>query len=459
MYHRQVPLLRLSHLVQATFAYHMRSTGVEIAVFAGHMPLDRRVLNLVPTDVMSMYFASWTPTLLGVPSFAVTSSAPDCDENCTASFLPGGVANARKISQFLNSTLLEGGLFGNAETIQIRRAPGLLLRFVTLGTDFDFNRENECKLYGLSLNDAIQICIRQSNESLAVGWAACPTRLLGVGCRNDVSWTQKAMRKKIKVTAFKQFATTAYDRQDFSIINVEKNSEPIVQPLFAADFTATWEKVFSPKSGSSSTDIMMSNSLTYSLTWLLRLYDDSFPDDENTPLRHLQNFVSIPQQFMVTCVQFINYSAPFLTGFDMPRELETTVVSGTSTERFVGQVWTVWLFISASAVTMLGIGTVFLYVLMENTAMPRSTGLSELDFVSRLGRGDTGEAAISIKELVRDKGLSKCNAWKASKALRGLNIELSMQEVESGPELSLVVLERSYKSRSGNCRQLPACAQ
>jgi hypothetical protein len=34
----------------------------------------------------------------------------------------------------------------------------------------------------------------------------------------------------------------------------------------------------------------MTSSLTYAITWLLRLYDDVFPDDTHTPQAHLRNF-------------------------------------------------------------------------------------------------------------------------------------------------------------------------
>ena len=155
--------------VQATFEYHFHQTQGEIPVFAGWMPLDKRVLNIIRPSRICMYFATWTPTLLGVPKYAVSMPTPNCTGSCTSIFLPGGLETARKVSPILNLTLLEGGTFKDAETIRIVNAPGLLLKFDQLHVDFDFDREGECTVYGQNTNDSIQICVRPTNHSLAVG--------------------------------------------------------------------------------------------------------------------------------------------------------------------------------------------------------------------------------------------------------------------------------------------------
>ncbi len=64
---------------------------------------------------------------------------------------------------------MEGGVFRDSETIQIRNAPGILLRFDQLPPGFDFDRTHECQTYGQHLNDTLQVCIRPVNGSLAVG--------------------------------------------------------------------------------------------------------------------------------------------------------------------------------------------------------------------------------------------------------------------------------------------------
>jgi hypothetical protein len=94
---------------------------------------------------------------------------PNCTGSCTSIFLPGGLETARRVSPILNLTLLEGGTFKDAETIRIVNAPGLLLKFDQLHADFDFDREGECTVYGQNTNNSIQICIRSTDHSLAVG--------------------------------------------------------------------------------------------------------------------------------------------------------------------------------------------------------------------------------------------------------------------------------------------------
>lgn len=133
------------------------------------MPMDETLLRLIPASYVGMFFASWIPTLLDIPKFATPMPIAGCEENCTSAFLPGGIETARKIAPFLNMTLMEGGIFRDAETIQIQNAPGILLRFDDLPLDFDFDRKTECHTYGQHLNDTLQVCIRSMDGRLAFG--------------------------------------------------------------------------------------------------------------------------------------------------------------------------------------------------------------------------------------------------------------------------------------------------
>jgi hypothetical protein len=155
---------------RAEFVYYFKETAEKTAVFAGSgVPLDELVLALIPASYIGIFFVSWIPTLLDVPKYAVSMPLEGCGENCTSSFLPGGIETARKLGPYLNTTLLEGGVFRGSETIQIHNAPGILLRFDNLPPTFDFDRARECHTYGQHLNDTLQVCIRPVNGSLAVG--------------------------------------------------------------------------------------------------------------------------------------------------------------------------------------------------------------------------------------------------------------------------------------------------
>jgi hypothetical protein len=212
------------------------------------------------------------------------------------------------------------------------------------------------------------------------------------------------------MTRYKQYATTAYNGLDFSILNISPTSPPIPETLNATTYLAIWEKIFHPPDQTSNeNDIAVINALTYAVTWLLRLYDDVFPDDAHTPLSHLRNFLAIPQQFMVTCLQFANYSVPAglegLEGrFALPDDMQTTAVRGTSTTRFLALGWVVWVYIASAGVVVVGVGAVILGMVVRRERIPGSSGFVEVDLAARFqdtrGDGD-GDGLKAMRELGR----------------------------------------------------------
>ena len=263
------------------------------------------------------------------------------------------------------------------------------------------------------------------------------------------------MRKKIVMTAYKQYATTAYKRKDFSIVNVHPTSELQIQPLDVSDFTATWNKIFIPSNSSSPDDITMINALTFSLSWLLRLYDDVFPDDTNTPLTHLQNFLAIPLQFMVTCTQFANYTLPAgIRGvFVLPEDMQTTAMSGESTQRFAGQVWTVWVFIASAALVTAAVGGVFLWMVLQREPLPNSSGVHEMDIVMRAGKGGGKHGLETLGEFARDKNLDDKSCWRLVRSFRRNRLK-TVQEGTSPSGVSLLVRRKGSDDESGSADQV-----
>jgi hypothetical protein len=103
------------------------------------------------------------------------------------------------------------------------------------------------------------------------------------------------------MTTYKQYATTAYDRQNFSIIDVRPTADLEQMPLNASDYITIFKKIMTiPTSPISQTDRADIESLVYSLTWLQRNYTGSFPDDQNSLVTNLHNFLAIPMQFTIT---------------------------------------------------------------------------------------------------------------------------------------------------------------
>jgi hypothetical protein len=229
------------------------------------------------------------------------------------------------------------------------------------------------------------------------------------------------------MTRYKQYATTAFNGRDFSILHVEPTSPPQAETLNATTYLDIWTKIFQPPSSTSSSinenDKSVTNALTYAVTWLLRLYDDVFPDDAHTPLSHLRNFLAIPQQFMVTCLQFANYSVPagfeevFGTRFALPDDMRTVAVRGRSTTRLLALGWVVWVYIASAAVVVLGVGGVVVWMVVRREGIPGSSGFVEVDLAARFRDGDAAAAARGGDEdgdgdgdglrVIRDLGRSR----------------------------------------------------
>ncbi|KAK3387386.1 hypothetical protein B0H63DRAFT_393253 [Podospora didyma] len=397
----------------ATFEHHYRARLAPFPVYAGVIPLDHRILNIIHPSRINMYFQTLTPILLGDKHFAVTMPAPDCGGgDCKAFFLPGGLETVRLVSgPTLNVTLMEGQRLGDSDnTVQVQNAPGWLLRFKRLPVATDFDRERECEVYGQGGDDSIQICIKQEGPSLAV-----------------------------IMTAYKQFATTAYKRADSTILDVSSTSEPELVPLSMSDFTLLWKMMLVPGSSpvrhrrkhrkdlanrsSDTLDRAMINSLTFNLAWLIRLYDNEFPDVIDTPLSHLQNFLAIPLQFMVTCVQFANLSmteAGLRGIFPLPDETQTVAGGGESLQRMVGQLWTVWSFITSTSASVLLIGSLYGWIIWQDYEVPELLGVPPIDWCILVYpvRGDSpiGWGGNHLKRLLSE--VRDASIWVAAGKLK-----------------------------------------
>jgi hypothetical protein len=152
--------------------YYFVPGNTRIQVFAGLVPIDLRTLITIPASDLSMYFAIWTASLLSNTRYAVDTPFDGCDENCRSLILPGGIEIARQFNTSLNYTIFDDGLLNNSTTIRIENAPGLILKFETLEDDFLFNPDSvsgDCVFSGEMINDTLQFCVKQVNDSLAVG--------------------------------------------------------------------------------------------------------------------------------------------------------------------------------------------------------------------------------------------------------------------------------------------------
>jgi hypothetical protein len=111
------------------------------------------------------------------------------------------------------------------------------------------------------------------------------------------------------MTTYHQNMTTVYNRKDLAIMSLERISEPQLAELDVQIYRLVWDKVLKPDSNTSGTNLTMINAVTFGTAWVLRLYDDLFPGDVNSPVIYLQNWMAIPLQFTGLCLQYANYTA------------------------------------------------------------------------------------------------------------------------------------------------------
>ncbi|KAH0551196.1 hypothetical protein GP486_007477 [Trichoglossum hirsutum] len=320
----------------------------------------------------------------------------------------------------MNSTLLQGGIFNDTDTILLNNAPGFLLKFRTPYDGFTFNLEDDCQLYA-TRGDAVQICIRPQNSSLFIGWTVCPTNIYwNQTCATEKSWTN-SVDETTSLSVFNQTATTAYNRQNNSILNVKTVSSPQPVPIDPADFRAIWTKLFDPGDNSTSNDAVMVGSFIFQLGWYLRLYKDQFRDDQQSSLNLLRNFLTVPIQFSTTALQFSNATLqPIFPGagvFAIPSELETTASAARIQPRFIGKLWTVCAFVGTGGFLVLWAGCILGWILFQKPALFDSSAFPEFDMASKSG-SSTQRGLYTISDLTEIEDLASAGSWEITKAMR-----------------------------------------
>jgi hypothetical protein len=167
-------------------------------------------------------------------------------------------------------------------------------------------------------------------------------------------------------------------------------------------------------------------SVTSGLAWLQRVYNDTFPGDTTTPLGHLQNFLAVPFQFTVLCLQLANSSFPagVHSILPLPDDMATTAVGGDSMQRLSGKPWVVWLFTASAGRVVLAIGLIFAWmVVLGGHLPPHCSGVLELDFALKCGPDGHAEDEAAEEEttLLSKQGVPRnVSPWRMAGALRGL---------------------------------------
>jgi hypothetical protein len=218
----------------------------------------------------------------------------------------------------------------------------------------------------------------------------------------NLTWTEE-ITQITNVTTYKQFTTTSYGRQNLSIIAATPigNAEPL--PINIDGFKAMWALLFGSNSSSSSEtsviastisdDAVMTDSFMYELGWYLRLYEDQFHDDHQSPLNILRNFITVPLQFYTTAMQAWNATkaAYGLTSLDggvaMPDEMHTTVSAAHGEWRWKAPLGVVISWIAVAMILVLSTGAILLWVLVLDPPDFEASGSPPFDILSVSGLG------------------------------------------------------------------------
>ncbi|KAH8897692.1 hypothetical protein GQ53DRAFT_817971 [Thozetella sp. PMI_491] len=383
---------------QTSFVYDFRPGASSVRVFSGLIPIDPRIPHIVPIADQCQFITSWTPSLLTSSKYSQEITMDGCGDGCHTFLLPGGLEETRLFAPSLNHSMYSNGTLENADVIRMARAPGTLLSFRPLESGFQFDLNHDCVFGGKLINDSIQICVRQMNESIAVGWAACPQDIFDRSeCKTDLSWVSRPMKWNTQMSVFRQYTRTTYSRQNYSIVHTEPISAPVALPINASDYLTILDKILVPQDNSSEIDITAVNALTYDLTWMHRTFSYSFPDDTQSLKKNLYNFLAVPQQFMITAVQWANYTvdAKGLTSaagmFPMSDDLVTVATSGTSGSRLVIFNPAGYAFIAAYLAVLVSVLTGVIYIISLSFTLSISTGAEEMDILNT-GR----EARVNI---------------------------------------------------------------
>ncbi|KAK3936514.1 hypothetical protein QBC46DRAFT_357414 [Diplogelasinospora grovesii] len=185
-----------------------------------------------------------------------------------------------------------------------------------------------------------------------------------------------------------------------------------------------WGRVFIPHQNSSSFDNSSIASLIGSLTWLLRLEHDLYSSDKNTPVTYLQNFLAVPLQFTVSCIQYANYTSGDAAGtWAMPDEFKTQAIFGTSDNRIYGPPGPTISFIAVAVATDLIFAAMIFWMLVQGRPLRATPPINDLDLIS-LADEDQENGYPRLREIAQHTQDQEKGWWERLEPVRRLRLAL-----------------------------------
>ena len=176
----------------------------------------------------------------------------------------------------------------------------------------------------------------------------------------------------------------------------------------------------------------MMKSFMFSLGWYLRLYQDRFHDDKETPSALLRNFLTIPLQFATTALQWSNATCPSpLLGcekFPMPLNLTASATSAQIQHRFKGKLWTLVLFMAIGGAVVVWIGSMLGWILVHKDPLRfNPSGVPDLDFASLAGRSPES-GGRNFAQAARDELPPNPGTWSAREFCKQKRLRVEERE-------------------------------
>jgi hypothetical protein len=201
----------------------------------------------------------------------------------------------------------------------------------------------------------------------------------------NLSWTEE-IGQATTVATYKQFTTTSYYGKNLSIINVTPTSARETLPINVNAFKSMWAKLFNPGNDTSAVpNPFMVEAVQFELGFYLRLETDDFPNDQQSPLQILRNFITVPLQFSTAALLYAN--ATINDGFDIPDDMQATASAALGRYRWKARLWTVVTWIGVAGTLLLSSGGMILWILFQDPTEVNSTAFPFVDWVSHADSG------------------------------------------------------------------------
>jgi hypothetical protein len=239
------------------------------------------------------------------------------------------------------------------------------------------------------------------------------------------------------MNVFKRYATVVYDSRNLSIRSVESITSPESAKIDPLDLMRLYTKALTPHINVTSDDTIMTNAALFQIGLVLRLMQDDFPNNQDTPLNFLRGFLTIPIQFTVSAWQFVNATVfaldPQSSRYALPPDLEATASPAQVTYRTVStRPWTFYVF--SAVLTALVLYSISLFTFIRwhtphgltiyQSLYPEIDVTSMASCPPKNDESHKVDGGLDYSSALRNSGLRNADSKTVLKRIGGMNIRI-----------------------------------